>query len=328
MKNPFEYKNPDAILPKDIIDLFVPVFGEYYNIPLVGHTFINGARGSGKSMMFRYMMPDCQMLIDNQGNKLDKPRAITDLEYFSIFLPIKKGHLNKTDIKLNESHGDSILNEHFMVTHFSLIMFDELSKLEIEDNHLHLVKLKEFYNEIFVEELIYSGFDEDKIINVNDVKSIRDIFKSITKTLKLINKQFQMDYINKLVNTQDAIPYNGCILSYSDFLTQIIKEFRQLPFMPNDKPIFLLIDDADELSVLQRKILNSWVAIRSTDVISLKISTQLKYKIFTTVNGSRIDTPHDYSEINMNDIYTTKRDLYYERVKAVVEKRLIRYNDS
>ena len=328
MKNPFEYKNPDAIPPTDIIDLFVPVFGEYYNIPLVGHSFINGARGSGKSMMFRYMMPDCQRLVDNKGNKLDTPRAITDLEYFSIFLPIKKGHLNKTDIKLNGTYGDAILNEHYMVTHFSLIMFDELSKLEIEDNHLHLEKLKEFYNEIFVEELIYSGFDEDKIINVDDVKSIRDIFKSLIKTLKLINKQFQMDYISKLVNTQDSIPYNGCILSYSDFLTEIIKEFRQLPFMPNDKPIFLLIDDADELSILQRKILNSWVAIRSTDVISLKISTQLKYKIFSTINGSRIDTPHDYSEINMNDIYTTKRDLYYERVKAVIEKRLIRYNDN
>lgn len=328
MKNPFEYKNPDAILPKDIIDLFVPVFGEYYNIPLVGHTFINGARGSGKSMMFRYMMPDCQILIDSKGNKLDKHRTITNLEYFSIFLPIKKGQLNKTDIKLNDSHGDAILNEHFMVTHFSLLMFDELSKLEIEDNQLHLENLKDFYNQIFVEELIYSGFDEDKIIKVNDVKSIRDIFKFIIKTLKLINKQFQMDYINKLVNTQDAIPYNGCILSYSDFLTEIIKKFRQLPFMPNDKPIFLLIDDADELSIIQRKILNSWVAIRSTDVISLKISTQLKYKVFSTVNGSRIDTPHDYSEINMNDIYTTKRDLYYDRVKAVVEKRLIRYNDN
>lgn len=328
MKNPFEYKNPDAIPPTDIIDLFVPVFGEYYNIPLVGHTFINGARGSGKSMMFRYMMPDCQRLVDEKGNKLDLPRAITDLEYFSIFLPIKKGHLNKTDIKLNGTHGDAILNEHYMVTHFSLIMFDELSKLEIEDNSLHLEKLKSFYTEIFAEELIYSGFDEDKIIDISDVKSIKEIFKFIIKTLKLINKQFQMDYISKLVNTQDTVPYNGCILSYSDFLTEIIKEFRQLPFMPNDKPIFLLIDDADELSILQRKILNSWVAIRSTDVISLKISTQLKYKIFSTINGSRIDTPHDYSEINMNDIYTTKRDLYYERVKAVVEKRLIRYNDN
>lgn len=328
MKNPFEYKNPDAIAPKDIIDLFVPVFGEYYNIPLIGHTFINGARGSGKSMMFRYMMPDCQRLVDNEGKKLDNPRNINELEYFSIFLPIKKGHLNKTDISLRENHGDAILNEHFMVTHFSLIMFDELSKLEIEDSNLHIQKLIEFYNNIFLEELIYAGFDEDLIIKVDDSKSIQDVYKAILKTLKIINKQFQKEYINKLVNSLEAIPYNGCILSYSDFLTEIIKEFRQLPFMPNDKPIFLLIDDADELSVIQRKILNSWVAIRSTDVISLKISTQLKYKVFSTVNGSRIDTPHDYSEINMNDIYTTKRDLYYDRVKAVVEKRLFIYNDN
>ncbi|MDQ0592187.1 hypothetical protein QFZ37_000556 [Chryseobacterium ginsenosidimutans] len=328
MENPFEYKNPDAISPKDIIDLFVPVFGEYYNIPLIGHTFINGARGSGKSMMFRYMMPECQRLVNKRGEKLDEPRKITDLEYFSIFLPIKKGHLNKTDIQLNESHGDALLNEHFMVAHFSLVMFDELSKLEIDDDGLNLEKLKLFYNEVFVEELIYCGFENEDVINIEDAKSIKDVFKSIIKTLKIINKDFQKDYINKLVNTNESVPYNGCILSYSDFLTVIIKEFRQLPFMPNDKPIFLLIDDADELSIIQRKILNSWVAVRSTDVISLKISTQLKYKVFSTVNGSRIDTPHDYSEINMNDIYTTKRGLYYDRVKAVVEKRLQRYTDD
>lgn len=30
----------------------------------------------------------------------------------------------------------------------------------------------------------------------------------------------------------------------------------------------------------------------------------------------------------MNDIYTTKKDLYYSRVKAVVEKRLYRYNNE
>lgn len=328
MNNPFEFKNPDAIPPEDIIDLFVPVFGEYYNIPLVGHTFINGARGSGKSMMFRYMMPDCQRLVDENGKKLEIPRPITELEYFSIFLPIKKGHLNKTDILLKDNNGDAVLNEHFMVSHFSLIMFDELSKLRVEDNEENLSKLKVFYNEVFVEELIFCGFDEENVIKVDESKSICEIFESILKTLKSINRHFQKEYLNKLINTQDAIPYNGCILSYNDFLTEIIKEFRQLPFMPNDKPIFLLIDDADELSILQRKILNSWVAIRSTEVISLKISTQLKYKIFSTISGSRIDTPHDYSEINMNDIYTTKKDLYYNRVKAVVEKRLRRYNDS
>lgn len=85
MKNPFEYKNPDAIAPKDIIDLFVPVFGEYYNIPLIGHTFINGARGSGKSMMFRYMMPDCQRLVDNEGKKLDNPEILMNLSTFQFF---------------------------------------------------------------------------------------------------------------------------------------------------------------------------------------------------------------------------------------------------
>lgn len=323
--NPFEYKNPDAIPSEDIIDLFVPVFSEYYNIPLVGHTFVNGARGAGKSMMFRYMKPDCQILVNSAGQKLEKPRDITELDYFSIFLPIKKGQLNKTDIHLSDNHGDAIINEHFMVLHFSLMMFDELSKLNIEDNSVNINALKLFYKDSFLQELLYSGYDDANPINIEECTSIKSIFKVIIKILKELNRRFQDDYLKKLSTASGAIPFRGPILLYNDFLTEIIKEFRQLPFMPNNKPIFLLIDDADELSIIQRKILNTWVSIRSTDVISLKISTQLRYKVFSTVNGSRIDTPHDYSEININDIYTTKKDLYYKRVKDIVEKRLLKY---
>jgi len=94
--------------------------------------------------------------------------------------------------------------------------------------------------------------------------------------------------------------------------------------MPN-KPIYLLIDDADELSITQRMILNSWVAMRTTNDVSLKISTQLKYKIYRTINESRIDTPHDYSEVNINDIYTTQKDIYYKRISEIVTKRLVKY---
>ena len=52
MKSPFEYSSPEAMTASDVIELFVPVFGEYHNIPNIGHTFINGPRGSGKSMNF------------------------------------------------------------------------------------------------------------------------------------------------------------------------------------------------------------------------------------------------------------------------------------
>lgn len=322
-KNPFEFKYPDDILPNDVIDLFVPVFGEYYNVPKTGHTFINGARGSGKSMMFRYMKPDCQVLVNSEAERLKKPRKLSELDYFAIYIPIKKGHLNKTDIQLNDKHGEALLNEHFMVIHFSLYIFKELSEIKFEENETNRKSLVTFHNNVFNQHLRFSGYEETS--EIEDNASIDDVFNKIIETLRIISSEFQHGYIKKLIGSSKPVPYDGTILLYSEFLYEVLNEFRKLPFMPT-KPIYLLVDDADELLIVQRKILNSWVSLRTTNEVSLKISTQLKYKVYSTINGSRIDTPHDYSEININDIYTTQKDLYYKRVKEIVQKRLEKYS--
>ena len=321
--NPFQFKYPDDIRPQDVIDLFVPVFGEYYNVPLSGHTFINGARGSGKSMMFRYMKPDCQALVDSDSNKLDSARPINELDYFGIYIPIKKGHLNKQDFKLKSKHGEALLHEHYMVIYFSLCIFKELSEADFDDLEGNRKSLSEFYNNVFNRFLKYAGYTKNE--NVKQVLSMSEIFDKIINTLREISSEFQQGYIKKLIGTNDPVPYNGALLLYTEFLYEVLKAFRKLPFMPM-KPIYLLIDDADELMIVQRKILNSWVSLRTTNEVSLKISTQLKYKVFGTISGSRIDTPHDYSEVNINDIYTTKKNLYFSRVKQIVEKRLEKYS--
>lgn len=325
MNNPFEFKYPDEIAPSDVIDLFVPVFGEYYNVPIPGHTFINGARGSGKSMMFRFMKPDCQVLVDKNGRKLDSPRALNEIDYLAIYIPIKKGHLKKTDIKLNDKHGEALLNEHYMIVHFAAIIFKELQKVFTTDTEGTRRELYEFYHDCFLYNLDYCGYTEIQEKPLDENSPIKATFRAIINTLRGISRDFQHGYIKKLIGAREQIPYNGPLLMYSEFLYECLKEIRQLSFLPS-KPIYLLIDDADELNMTQRKILNSWVSMRTTEEVSLKISTQLNYKVFRTVTGSRIDTPHDYSEVYLNDIYTTKKDVYYNRIEEIVTKRLEKYN--
>lgn len=322
MNNPFEFKYPDDIDPRDVIDLFVPVFGEYYNVPKSGHTFINGARGSGKSMMFRYMKPDCQVLVNNEGKVLKRKRAISNLDYFGIYIPIKKGQLNITELKLNDKHGEALLNEHHMVVHFSIFIFKELLSTNFPDNIKNRSAFLSFYNDTFCKQLNFAGYDfEDKI---DQGATITHVLENSIDTLRKISSDFQHNYIKKLIGRTEPLPYNGPLFLYFEFLYEILKKLRMLPFMPN-KPIYLLIDDADELSIIQRMILNSWVSMRTTNDVSLKISTQLKYRIFRTINESRIDTPHDYSEVNINDIYTTQKDVYYKRIDEIVTKRLVKY---
>jgi hypothetical protein len=323
MKNPFEFQFPDDISPKDVIDLFVPVFGEYYNVPKSGHTFINGARGSGKSMMFRYMKPDCQVFVDSDGKILKRKRNLKKLDFFGIYIPIKKGQLNKTDIKLNSKHGEALLNEHYMVLHFTIIIFNELIAANFKEIPENQKAFSNFFNNTYRTLLNYSGCKENK--SFENQTLIREILEYSINSLKKISSDFQQNYINQLIGREEPLPYKGPIFLYSDFLYEILKSLRKMPFMP-PKPIYLLIDDADELSPLQRMILNSWVAMRTTNEVSLKISTQLKYNVYRTINNSRIDTPHDYSDVNINDIYTSKKDLYHKRIEEIVIKRLRKYN--
>ncbi|GAB2546688.1 ORC-CDC6 family AAA ATPase [Spirosoma aerophilum] len=322
--NPFEYKYPDEISPKDVIDLFVPVFSDYFSIPEVGHTFINGARGSGKSMMFRFMRPDCQTLVSSNSDPLDKPRTIKELDYLGLYIPIKRGNLDKTEIKIIENkHGEALLNEHYMVLFFAIKIFDDLSKVDFEDSDLHRKDVINYFNDIFLEILSDCGYNlSSSLIKIDG--NLPDTFSSIVKILKRVQKTFEREYIQKLIGAKETLPYNGPLFLYNDFLYEALRELRKLSFMPK-KPIYLLVDDADNLNIIQQKILNSWVAQRTTSDISIKISTQLKYNTYRTINDSRIDTPHDYSVVNINDIYTSRKGLYLNRVQSMVQRRLNKF---
>jgi hypothetical protein len=314
--NPFQFKHPDDTSPQDVIDLFVPFFSDYFNIPEIGHTFINGPRGSGKSMMFRHMRPDCQMLESNLNLK--------DLNYLGVYIPIKRGQLDKTDIKVAENkHGEALLNEHLMVLHFSITIFKELSSLAYEDTHSNLLIAKKLFSDYFCELLDLCGY-EDEMPKFEDISSINDVFSRLSIFMNKILKKFEHGYLKKLIGYKGSMSYDGPIFLYTDFLFDILCKVRNLPFLPNG-PIYLLIDDADNLTNTQKKILNSWVSLRTTHEVSLKISTQLKYNTFRTINDSRIDTPHDYSEINLNDIYTSNKGDYINRVRDVIVKRLVKF---
>lgn len=87
-----------------------------------------------------------------------------------------------------------------------------------------------------------------------------------------------------------------------------------------------MITDAQCLSYTQTHILNSWVSTRTSRRVSLKISTQYNYKTFYTVQGSTIDSPHDFSLIDMASIYTgTNKSKYRNRIEEIVNKRLKLY---
>ena len=317
MKSPFEYTTPEAISAQDVHDLFVPVFSEYLNVPSAGHTFIHGFRGSGKSMMFRYMNPDCQ--------SINTTKQVHELDYFAITIAVKEGLFDKSDLELlkDRGHGEALLNEHMMVITFAIKIFEAISNTNFKENIENINAAKLFYNNWLAENLNYCGWSEI-FPPIDEVLTLKEVFNEIKKLFTSILRKFTKKYLHNLIGNPESLPYKDAICTFVDFLYPLIQEIKRIDIFPKT-PIYLLVDDADNLNLIQTMILNQWESIRTTKDVCFKVSTQLKYKTYRTINGSRIDTPHDYTEINISDVYTSQKGLYKRRVKEAIERRLRKY---
>ena len=142
--NPFAVQTPEDISAEDVAELFVDVFTDFHNIPNIGHTFLHGPRGSGKSMMFRYLEPDCQQA------KSQKP--LEGLPFYAVYVPIKNTDLKLTELtRLENKHANYILNEHLLAVYTGARVFCSLlTRAKIADpesQHAHSARV--YFDAIF-----------------------------------------------------------------------------------------------------------------------------------------------------------------------------------
>lgn len=308
-KNPFQITTPEDLSAEEMVKLFVDVFSDFQKVIDPGHVFLMGPRGVGKSMMFRYLQPDCQSLKNNCD--------VTKLPFLGIYVPLKNTNFSMTELKrLEDRHASELLNEHILVTFFSVKIFESLLTMKHGLDQIGVKELKGFYDNVFLNFLWNIPEEEKKI---EDDCTVEDILR---KMMNIMEKRYKsaMNYTKKLAFTMEIIPFEDELFDYLDFLLPLLDGMSEII---NHGTIYLLIDDAQCLSNTQTHILNSWVSTRTSRRVSLKISTQYNYKSFYTVQGSTIDSPHDYSLIDMASIYTgTNKSKYRDRIEEIVNKRL------
>lgn len=307
-QNPFSVQTPEAMSAQDIVDLFVDFFSKFFNVEKPGHTFLHGPRGSGKSMMLRFMAPDCQML--------NQKVSLKQLPYFGVYASIKATDLRLIEFaRLKNNFAEIILAEHAMVLFFAIKTIQSVDAA--------------------VSNQTFGGKDFDHIKKICDKILLRlqnagwtstsngDCPTPLIELIKILDNLYlsTVAYLRMVSFSEKEVPYSGLLLGFHDFLLPLFTDILTLPFMPQG-PIFLMVDDADNLSQKQTEILNTWVSSRNTETVCLKIATQLNYKTFRTVNGQKIDAPHDYSEVNIASVYTSSKDQYPSWVKEIVKRRL------
>lgn len=309
--NPFKVFTPEGMNARDAHELFVQV-ADFNKISDPGHAMINGPRGCGKSMIFRYLMPDCQKLVHSA--------SLADLEFFGVLVPIKNTVPNLTEFqRLEGQHAKLILNEHVLTSFVVTRILDSIAHFAIDIPNDSAAKVRDFFHTSFMHKLAAAGWAES--YSLPDDAGVAEVFKTATRVAESVYRAINQFAKRLAFPQRDSMSYNGPLCDYSSFLHPLVKDLRDLPFMPKG-PVYLLVDDADYLSHAQTRILNSWVATRTQHDVSIKISTQLRYKTFSTSSGIPIQSPHDFQEINVADVYTSRKSKYPQKIEEILRKRL------
>ena len=314
-ENPFRVFTPEDMEATDVAELFVnPPDANKIGGP--GHTMLNGARGCGKSMIFRYLLSDCQMIT------LKKP--LNELPFLAFLVSIKNIGATPTlteFLRLKEKHANLVLNEHVLTIFAAAKVFSSLSHIDLPGNEKAGCEAVDYFEKHFKKRMEQCGSEvkplpsSSRLSPVGVFEHIADICNDCYSAVVRYAKRFTLGH--------DLVPYTGALCDYLEFLLPLLNKLKDLSFLPSS-PVYLLIDDADYLSRAQTVVLNSWVSTRTQADVSIKVSTQLHYKTFQTMSGLPIQSPHDFQKVDISDLYTTRHGRYLSRVEKIVSKRLIK----
>ena len=309
-KNPFQIKTPEALTAEETVSLFVDEYTEFPKIKAEGHTFIIGPRGTGKSMIFRYLQPDCQC----------QHKSLKEIDYLGLYIPLRNAGFTKiTEMKRLYHIAAEYLNEHIMVAFFMQKCFAELSNRDLYgETELLDTEAMKYFQECFLP--VLSGCDRE-YVQIEEGSKIYTVFYKMSKIMERLYLD-AIDYAKKFSFTREPIPYEGSLYEYLSFVIPLIEGLKKISCF-SGKCVYFLIDDAHMLDTLQTRILNNWISTRTSGTVSLKISSQYNYKNYYTTNGEMIETPHDFSEVDMTMVYTGKaKRKYLNRVEEIIKKRL------
>ena len=302
MRNPFELVTASKLSAAEAIDLWCDD-NRLDRVRGGESCFINGNRGTGKSMLFRVLQRDCQQLLFPDGNP----------EFLSVYFAVRDSDLMIEEFALMQNHRQ---------------------KSALSESHLILLIVRQFLVEVVktpeaVPEAIRDGFQQLLTDGIETAYEFSEITcpelsgGEFEPTIKCLIELLDLE-TNRLVNHvlrqlyEAEVGYSGPLF-YFDVLLGPIADFLM---KDTGCRLFILIDDADDLPRSHTVILNSWIARRRRSVV-FKVSTMYAYKTFETRSGSKIQQPHDFIQYDIASRFLEyNSEDYVDLVRRICIKRL------
>lgn len=149
--NPFTVVSPEKLTADQVMKLFVEMPSELNQVMDPGHMMIVGARGAGKSMIFRYLLPDVQTRLCDGKYK--------QIPFLAFHIPIKNAQLHLPELaQLDNAHAAALINEHFLVLYCLIIVLKDITEVEwCNLDELSQKDLEMFVNNCFLDGLFACG---------------------------------------------------------------------------------------------------------------------------------------------------------------------------
>ena len=265
--------------------------------------FINGNRGTGKSMLFRILQHDCQERLF--------PKKQPD--FLSVYFPVRDSDFMVEEFKLMQS--DRLRNA-LSESHLILLILRQLFVVIRETPQIISAELQTPFVQLVMER-IQTAFEFSKV-NPPELpcSNYEGILEGIIKLFDDESARIVNYVIRQVCGSEEG--YSGPLFFFDGILAPVADFF----FDEVGRCLFILIDDGDDLPRSHTIVLNSWIARRRRSTV-FKVSTMYAYKTFETRSGSKIQQPHDFIQY---DIATRFIDYssedYVDLVRRICIKRL------
>lgn len=303
MNNPFELVTASKLRAHEAIELWCDD-NRLERVRGGESCFINGNRGTGKSMLFRVLQRDCQELLfpDKQP------------DFLSVYFAVRDSDLTIEEFALMQSHRQKwALSE----SHLALLVTRQLLVEVLKTTEAVPESLRKRFRQLLVDR-IETAYDFSEIECPKDIPE--DNFEA---TIERLIELFDLES-SRLLNhvLRQLFPeetgYNGPLFLFDGILGPVADFLMK----ETGCRLFILIDDADDLPHSHTVVLNSWIARRRRSVV-FKVSTMYTYKTFETRSGSKIQQSHDFIRYDIATRFLEyNSEDYVDLVRRICIKRL------
>jgi len=295
-KNPFKFYKTDSVPFWDfqiVGQYFVPPV-EYAKITEPGtHTIIEGDRGSGKSMVLRFLSLETQLSLPEPISRVD--------EFIGFYIKMDPG-LVETAARSPSTDYDHWIT---FFTHFLNLLFTE--------------RIIEIINLCHAKRL---SLESDKIAE-------KRVCKFIGRRLLSLDLGDDADFLQIISLIRDerenlaTIDRRNSVTSRTStrYIFDLINELQQYSKLFQEKPIYLLIDEVDNFDEDQLKVLNLFLRTRDAP-ISYKIGVKTGCMKYTDPKGKKLELGNDYEHLYCDRFIRSQWESLREFFEKLANTRL------